>query len=569
MKQQPDTFTSMRRKLFPMGMRLRLSDTLLLASRSLWIATLLFALILVAGRLMPIPYVRIGAVIPLALWALAVLLYLVLRPLPLQRIAQRIDTTLDLRERVATALELHNTHREDEISTIQQQDAAEVVQKLKPGQLPLRLDRRLLLVALLPMAVGMALLVLPNPQDAVIAERREVQETIDEVVEDLEQLEEEIAEDETLTPEEREELQREIAELQEELRENQGNREEALADLSAAEARLQEELDPQTDARRAALEQMARNLDDLSGESDGQQQPGLEEAAQQLEELAQELENLSEEERQELADRLSEQAAQMASGDSQTAQDLSDAAQSLRDGDLQQATDQLEQAASDVREAQGDIADQEATQGALSEIQDSREQVAQSGQQQEQQPGEGQQAQQGQQSEQSDGQQGGGQEGQQGEQSDGQQGGGQEGQQGQQGQEGQQPGGGGTDADNLGAGQSDASADVNPDSAAGDGGRSQGDQSGNTVYQPFDPSGERGEREVIEGQQGEGGEVQSQQGDANLPGLNNPSVVPYEQVLPEYSQSASEALDRGYIPPHLKNYVRDYFSQLEPGSNEN
>jgi hypothetical protein len=42
--------------------------------------------------------------------------------------------------------------------------------------------------------------------------------------------------------------------------------------------------------------------------------------------------------------------------------------------------------------------------------------------------------------------------------------------------------------------------------------------------------------------------------------------VPYEQVYPEYARSASEALDRGYIPPHLKNYVRDYFSRLEPGS---
>jgi hypothetical protein len=86
------------------------------------------------------------------------------------------------------------------------------------------------------------------------------------------------------------------------------------------------------------------------------------------------------------------------------------------------------------------------------------------------------------------------------------------------------------------------------------------------VYQPFKPSGEQGEREFIEGQQGEGGETQSQQGDANLPGVNNPSLVPYEEVFPEYSESASEALDRGYIPPHLKDYVRDYFSQLEPGS---
>jgi hypothetical protein len=68
----------------------------------------------------------------------------------------------------------------------------------------------------------------------------------------------------------------------------------------------------------------------------------------------------------------------------------------------------------------------------------------------------------------------------------------------------------------------------------------------------------------VQGQQGQGGTTQTQQGQGNLPGANNQSVVPYEQVFPEYAQSASEALDRGYIPPHLKDFVRRYFSELEP-----
>jgi len=41
-------------------------------------------------------------------------------------------------------------------------------------------------------------------------------------------------------------------------------------------------------------------------------------------------------------------------------------------------------------------------------------------------------------------------------------------------------------------------------------------------------------------------------------------MVPYEQIFPTYAQAASEALERGYIPPHLKYFVRDYFSSLEP-----
>jgi hypothetical protein len=36
-------------------------------------------------------------------------------------------------------------------------------------------------------------------------------------------------------------------------------------------------------------------------------------------------------------------------------------------------------------------------------------------------------------------------------------------------------------------------------------------------------------------------------------------------VLPEYRDAASQALDQSAIPPHMKDYVRDYFTQLEPG----
>jgi hypothetical protein len=41
-------------------------------------------------------------------------------------------------------------------------------------------------------------------------------------------------------------------------------------------------------------------------------------------------------------------------------------------------------------------------------------------------------------------------------------------------------------------------------------------------------------------------------------------LVPYEEVYGDYSDAASEALDRSAIPPHLKGYVRDYFGELAP-----
>jgi hypothetical protein len=562
MTEHQDTYQTIRRHLNRLGRRLRAGDTLLFSSRSLWVGSILFLLVLLVGRLVPIPHVRLWALLPLALWFLVVLSYLFIRPLPLPRIARRIDSAFDLRERLVTALELHDTHMHSELTDLQQQDAAASVQAVQPRNLPLPFDRRAALLGVLPLALGMALWFLPNPQDVILAEQQAVEQTLEEVVEDLEEIEEQIAEDETLTPEERERLEQQLAELQERLQENPGDREEALADLSAAETQLQQGLDPESDARRAALERMSRNLESLSESAPGQERADLDRAAEQLEELAEGLDSMSEEERQQLAEQLADQAAQMASGDPQTAQNLSDAAQALQEGNTQQAAEQLQQASQNVQQAQRELADQQATQRALSEIQDGRQQVAQAGEGQQAQQGQGQQGQgqqgEGQQAQQGEGQQGQGQQGQ-GQQGEGQQG------QGQQGQ-GQQPAGGGSNADNLGQGQSDAAANVNPDQA--DSGGGQGNSPGDMVYQPYKPSGEQGERELIQGQQGEGGQVETRQGDANLPGINNPSLVPYEEVLPEYSESASEALDRGYIPPHLKTYVRDYFSRLEPGSNE-
>jgi hypothetical protein len=40
--------------------------------------------------------------------------------------------------------------------------------------------------------------------------------------------------------------------------------------------------------------------------------------------------------------------------------------------------------------------------------------------------------------------------------------------------------------------------------------------------------------------------------------------VPYREVYADYADEASAALEGSYIPLGLKQYVRDYFSSLEP-----
>jgi len=54
-------------------------------------------------------------------------------------------------------------------------------------------------------------------------------------------------------------------------------------------------------------------------------------------------------------------------------------------------------------------------------------------------------------------------------------------------------------------------------------------------------------------------------GDAPLPAPGEgQAAVPYREVYADYAAQAGAALEGSYIPLGLKQYVRDYFSSLEP-----
>ena len=54
-------------------------------------------------------------------------------------------------------------------------------------------------------------------------------------------------------------------------------------------------------------------------------------------------------------------------------------------------------------------------------------------------------------------------------------------------------------------------------------------------------------------------------GDAPLPAPDGGRAsVPYREVYAEYADQAGAALEGSYIPLGMKQYVRDYFSSLEP-----
>jgi hypothetical protein len=82
------------------------------------------------------------------------------------------------------------------------------------------------------------------------------------------------------------------------------------------------------------------------------------------------------------------------------------------------------------------------------------------------------------------------------------------------------------------------------------------------VLSDFDRIGRPGDPDFIAGAGGDGGNEQT--GSGTGAGFDNDSVVPYSSVFDLFNDYAQSALDRQQVPITLKDFVRDYFSRLEP-----
>ena len=49
-------------------------------------------------------------------------------------------------------------------------------------------------------------------------------------------------------------------------------------------------------------------------------------------------------------------------------------------------------------------------------------------------------------------------------------------------------------------------------------------------------------------------------------GDNNGAFTPYQQVFGDFYDYALTTLDRNYVPLSVKDFVRDYFSSLDPSN---
>jgi len=84
------------------------------------------------------------------------------------------------------------------------------------------------------------------------------------------------------------------------------------------------------------------------------------------------------------------------------------------------------------------------------------------------------------------------------------------------------------------------------------------------LYAPWGRPGGEGEQEFIPGREGPGGETTMRTARQPLPGTGTTALVPYSEVYAAYQEAAGQAMEREYVPASLKDYVREYFSRLEP-----
>jgi len=524
----PNLLSRMRR----WGLRLRLAQSLVCGP---WgaVAGLGSALPLAAAaRVWPLLTVRDLTALAglLTLAGVAVGLAVVwLRPRRLPRLARIFDRRFGLAERLTTALEIGAGRLPATSSMARAQladtlDAAAAVDLR--AVLPLRASRRALL-ALGALAAVLALsLWLPNPQEDTLAQRAAVRAAAERQIAELEATREQVAQDEGLTEADRqallEALDEATAALEESLDQRRATPEEAVAALSEAERALVQLQDPGASGVQAGLERAAGEMADSELTRDIAEALARGDYGAAARALAAyggtQGEPLTREQELDLARQLAEAAEALAESDSDLAQQLTQAVDAIERGDVAEARRAIGEAAQRMDQAGEDVQRQQTVERTLAQLQEGREQIAQAGGAEAgsaQPPGQGQ----------ADGRTG----------QDGGQAGGAPG--------GQAPGGGGV---------------VSPGHHEDAGTGAPYDE----VYVPdrFDEGG-AGVDLGREGAEGDGVPVD----DAPLPiPQGGQANVPYREVYADYAAQAGAALEGSYVPLGMKQYVRDYFSSLEP-----
>ncbi len=458
--------------------------------------------------------------------------------------ARTFDQRFGLQERTSTALEIGEGRlsvRNDLIRNIQRRDAERVIESVDARRLmPLRISRRDAIVSLIFLIALIVAILLPNPQQQVLAQREQLRQAIAQQIEQLEQAKQMI-ENSALSDAQKQAAIQALDEARRKLEDPDVTPEEALAAINEAQSQL-DALNDQAARQRA--EDLRRAGESLAPDAltnalaNALANENFDRAANEMRNLTNSSETgqpLSEEEMQRAANQLDQMARSVQNSDPELARRLREAAQNMREGNMQAAQQQLDQAAQSLERAQETREASQALDRAQAQAEAARQAIAQQASQsqsQSQRPGQNQV--------------------------------GQAGSNTPAGAQGRQPGQGqaqtsgrgedGNSSARVGATANDELNGTNSSRKSDDFG------SDNTVYAPRRIGGE-GRPVVLPEAQNQTAPDPSGRA-STAPGGN--SSVPYEQVYGDYSKAADEALRSGRVPPDMRDYVRDYFSSLDP-----
>jgi hypothetical protein len=453
-----------------------------------------------------------------------------------RQMARRFDAIFGLKERLITAIEAAEgslTIESAEIARRQLQQTLQSASGVRPGEhLPLRSDWRWWVASGLVVAGLVAAILIPNPQDRVLAQHAEVTQAITQELTKLEQIKKQIEEDPTLTEEQKDAVINKLDETIETLKQPDITQPEALAALDSLEQSLRDQSQQFAAERQQALEQASGLFNDtaLQNLAEALQNEDYAAAAEALENL--DLDSLTPEQQQQLAGALSQAADALEGSNPELSEQLSQAAESLQNGDTAGAEQALDQAGQQVAQA-GESTTQQLDEAA-DRVGEGGQNVAEAGKQGGKSPG--------------------GQPGQPGQ--------GGMGQAPQAGQgAGQMPGQGSSGAGNEpgnGVTQGGQGGQMPTDNGPGDGGEGEYE----AVYSPQRIGGEGGENVDVPGDPGAGSPTGAEGDFTENP--DGSADVPYNEVYNDYKDAANEAIDAGYIPLGLQELIKQYFTGLAP-----
>jgi len=335
---------------------------------AIWVAA-----VLVVARITPIE-TRLQLAwlgIPVIFAAVAVA-WTVRLPRP-DMLMQRADLRLGLHERLSTAWErraasgvMDGLLREDALQHAERD-------RLKHA-FPIRVSRREASVLAVVAAAALALAVLPNPMDQVLAQRQADHASQAKAASTIRDVQQKIAAAATPAPVDPK-VQKILSDAQQKIAQAQDPR-QALEAISPAEQQLQQLSDPQTQARTSTAQNLASSLSaTTAGNAAGEALTSSpSKGAQALRDLASQLQSLTPQQRAQLAKALAD-AAQHAQ-DPTIAASLQRASAALSSGDVAAAAGALSDVAGQLDSLQDQQSNDQAIAAAINGLEAARQGLA-------------------------------------------------------------------------------------------------------------------------------------------------------------------------------------------------